>query len=128
MREVLAYFPELKGEELFMIREYLQDLTKEQKEMFAEVYRNQRRDPQMLLIGGLLGFAGIGGVERLLVGQIGMGVLYLLTGGLCLIGTIIDLVNHKELALEYNHKVAERTLAMVEYDELRGNSNNYALD
>ena len=118
MREVLAYLPELKGEELFMIREFMQNMTEDQKKLFTEVYREQRRDPQTLLIGGLLGFAGIGGVERLLVGQIGMGILYILTGGLCLIGTIIDLNNHKELALEYNHKVAQRVESMVLYDQL----------
>ena len=31
-----------------------------------------------------------------------MGILYFLTGGLCLIGTIVDLVNHRSLAFEYN--------------------------
>jgi hypothetical protein len=28
--------------------------------------------------------------------------LYLFTGGLCLIGTIVDLVNYKRLATDYN--------------------------
>jgi len=35
-----------------------------------------------------------------------MGILYLFTGGLCLIGTIIDLINHKSLANEYNRQMA----------------------
>jgi hypothetical protein len=35
-----------------------------------------------------------------------MGLLYFFTGGLCIIGTIVDLVNHKDLAMEYNRKMA----------------------
>jgi hypothetical protein len=41
-----------------------------------------------------------------------MGILYLLTAGLCFIGTIIDLINHKKLAFEYNSNVA-REIAMI---------------
>ncbi|MDB5115968.1 MAG: hypothetical protein JWQ79_1460, partial [Mucilaginibacter sp.] len=44
--------------------------------------------------------------QRFIVGQIGMGILYLFTIGLCFIGSIMDLVNHKTLALEYNQKMA----------------------
>jgi hypothetical protein len=38
--------------------------------------------------------------------------LYLFTGGLCLIGTIVDLVNHKSIAQEYNQKVAMEAAQM----------------
>ena len=65
-------------------------------------YRGKRRSPQEILLFTLLGFIIIAGVQRFVIGQIGMGILYLLTGGLCLIGTIVDLVNHRTLALEYN--------------------------
>ena len=37
-------------------------------------------------------------------------ILYLLTLGLCYIGTIIDLVNYRKLAFEYNQEVAARVL------------------
>jgi TM2 domain-containing membrane protein YozV len=59
----------------------------------------------------LLGFAGI---QRFLVGQIGMGLLYFFTGGLCLIGTILDIVNHKQLADEYNAQMANETLQLIQ--------------
>jgi hypothetical protein len=42
-----------------------------------------------------------------------MGLLYLFTGGLCLIGTIVDLVNHKSLSFEFNQKVARQVAGMV---------------
>jgi hypothetical protein len=39
--------------------------------------------------------------------------LYFLTAGLCLIGTIVDLVNHRKLAFEYNSTVAQQVAMMV---------------
>jgi hypothetical protein len=42
------------------------------------------------------------------MGQVGIGFLYLFTGGLLLIGTIADIVKHKELAFNYNRQVARR--------------------
>lgn len=39
-----------------------------------------------------IGFIGIGGLHYFYVGRIGKGILYLLTGGLFLIGTIADLI------------------------------------
>jgi hypothetical protein len=42
-----------------------------------------------------------------------MGLLYLFTGGLCLIGTIVDTINHKQLCFEYNSQMARESLAMV---------------
>ena len=41
-----------------------------------------------------------------------MGLLYLFTAGFCLIGTIIDIVNYKKLAFEYNQGKAQ-TIAMM---------------
>jgi TM2 domain-containing membrane protein YozV len=61
----------------------------------------------------LLGLIVIAGVHRFILGQIGMGILYLFTGGLCLIGTIVDLVNHQRLAFEYNQKQANEILVMI---------------
>jgi TM2 domain-containing membrane protein YozV len=80
---------------------------------FANVYRARRRDPQLILLTTLLGFIVVAGVQRFLVGQIGMGILYLFTGGLCLIGTIIDLINYQDLAFEFNQGVAHEVNAMI---------------
>jgi len=42
-----------------------------------------------------------------------MGILYLLTVGICWVGTIIDLVNYQKLALEYNMKVAHGAISSI---------------
>ena len=42
-----------------------------------------------------------------------MGILYLFTAGLCFIGSIVDIVNHKQLAFEHNQKMVFESLQMV---------------
>jgi TM2 domain-containing membrane protein YozV len=80
---------------------------------FANLYRARRRDPTMILLTTLLGFVIVAGVQRFLVGQIGMGLLYLFTAGLCFIGTIIDLINYQDLAFDYNQRMAAEAASML---------------
>ena len=61
----------------------------------------------------LLGLLGIAGIQRFILDQIGMGILYFLTAGLCLLGTIIDLVNYRKLAFEYNSRQAQQVASLV---------------
>lgn len=113
MNRILSQLPELELDEAMAIDALLRDKTDEQVRNFAIIYRNRRRDPVIILVTTLLGFFCLAGVQRFLVNQMGMGILYLFTGGLCLIGTIIDLVNYKSLALEYNQKVARDTSMFI---------------
>jgi len=113
MARVIDVLPEITGEEMLYIQALLKDMDDEKARTFASVYRSRRKEPQMILITALLGFIGFAGIHRFIIGQIGMGILYFFTGGLCLIGTIIDLVNHQKLAFENNQKVANEVLAMV---------------
>ena len=113
MARVIDVLPELNGEEMLYIQALLKDMDEERARSFANVYRTRRKDPQIILITALLGLVVLAGVHRFIMGQIGMGLLYLFTGGLCLIGTIVDLVNHQTLAFEHNQKMANEVLAMV---------------
>ena len=100
-------------EELIQIDINTKGFSGEQLQQFVMIYRTKRKDPQTILLCCLLGLVFLAGLHRFIMGQIGMGILYLFTGGLCFIGTIVDAINHKELALEYNQKMIGETLAML---------------
>jgi TM2 domain-containing membrane protein YozV len=113
MANVMQFLPELEGDEMLIVAGFLKEMTDEQAAQFAYAYRSRRKDPQTILLLTLLGLIGIAGVQRFILDQIGMGILYLFTAGLCWIGTIVDLVNYKKLAVEYNHKHALQLAAMI---------------
>lgn len=99
-------FPGITPEEMGFLQQATTELSDTQKKNFYMIYSDKRKNPQDILLFTLLGLIVVAGVQRFVVGQIGMGLLYLFTGGFCLIGTIVDLVNHKEIATEYNRKMA----------------------
>ena len=106
MAKVMEILPEIPGAEQAAISAIVDHVPDEDVQHFAMAYRAQRKDNTTVLLLTLLGFVAIAGVQRFVLGQIGMGFLYLLTAGLCLIGTIIDIVNHEKLTTEHNVKVA----------------------
>ena len=113
MANIHQLMPTLEGDEMVFIQGLLKDMPDNQAQPFANVYNSRRKDPQTILLTTLLGFVIIAGVQRFILGQIGMSLLYLFTGGLCIVGTIVDLVNHKKLAYDYNTKVAKQVVVMV---------------
>lgn len=110
---ILKYLYDVTPEELITINSRTKDFSDDEISQFCMIYRTKRKDPQLILILCLLGLVGVAGVQRFVIGHIGMGILYFFTAGLCFIGTIIDAVNHKELALEYNAKMITETLSML---------------
>lgn len=113
MERIYKLIPEADMEEAYFLNDLLKDKSEQQINDFLAIYRTRRRDPQITLITALIGFLGISGIHRFLLNQIGMGILYLLTAGLCFIGTIVDLVNYKTLTLEYNQNLAYRLVTML---------------
>lgn len=114
MANVLDLLPELMGDEQAYIAGIIRDLDDDKARQFANAYRARRREPQTILLLALVGFLGLAGIQRFLVDQIGMGILYLLTGGLCAIGTIVDMINYKKIAFEYNMKQAQQVSAIIQ--------------
>jgi TM2 domain-containing membrane protein YozV len=93
-------------EERSMLQTLLAEKTEDEKSKFMSSYIIQRKDPQQILIFTLIGFLGFAGIQRFVIDEIFMGILYFITGGFCGIGTIIDAIRYKELAFEYNRKMA----------------------
>ena len=110
---MIDYLPELEGDEALYISKVMESMDKEMANRFANVYRARRKDPQTILLTAVIGFLGAAGIHRLIIGQIGMGILYLFTGGLCFIGTIVDVINYKNLALEHNREVALEVVSLI---------------
>ena len=113
MASIMQIMPYLSGDEMVYVQGVIKDFTDAQAQQFASSYSYRRRDPQTILLTSLLGFVGVAGVHRVLIGQIGMGILYFFTGGICLIGTIVDLINYERLAFEYNQRQAQEVAFMV---------------
>lgn len=102
MQDFWMVIPDLQPAELAGIKDITNNMTDQQKQQFIMLYNGKRKRPSEILLLTCLGFVVVAGIQRFVLGQVGMGVLYLLTGGLCLIGTIIDAVNYKEMTTDYN--------------------------
>jgi len=113
MQNIFNFLPSLEGEEMIYTQELIKDMTDSQAQQFAMAYSARRKDPTTILLVALIGFIGFAGIHRFLLNQIGMGILYFFTAGLCFIGTIVDLVNYKRLSFEYNSKIAQQVALMV---------------
>ena len=107
MAKALNLLPEIKGEELQYVQALFNSMTDEEAEQFANIYRTRRKNPQDILIFAIIGLIIVPGLQRFLLNQIGMGLLYFFTIGLCFIGSILDLVNYERLTFEYNQRAAD---------------------
>ncbi|MCQ2455712.1 MAG: TM2 domain-containing protein [Clostridia bacterium] len=88
------YFP---AEKIMYLKEKLQSLD-EQK--FSLISTIELKDPTTILLISI--FLGGLGIDRFMIGDTGMGVLKLLTGGCCCILTIIDWFTISKKAKELN--------------------------
>lgn len=108
-----ALLPGIEQEELIWLKELTKNYDAETTQRFLAIYRSRRQEPQTILIVCLIGLIGPAGIHRFLLKQIGMGILYLFTLGLCFIGTIIDAVNHRKLTWEHNKQAAIESAALL---------------
>lgn len=67
------------------------------------------KDPTTLFLFSFL--LGAYGVDRFMLGDVGMGVLKLLTGGLCGILWIIDMINIQQKTKDYNLETLRSVIA-----------------
>ena len=110
---LLKYLFDISPEELLTINSHTKGFSDEELTNFCTIYRSKRKDPQTILILCLLGLVMVGGLHRFAIRHTGMGILYFFTGGLCLIGTIVDAINYQRLTMEYNGQMISETLVML---------------
>ncbi len=113
MSKVIRYMPELTGDEQVRVAQWMKNMTDEQAQHFAHVHRQRRKDETTTLITGLVFLFGFAGIHRFYLGQVGMGLLYLFTWGLCWIGSIIDLFNYKSMTAKYNLAQADDVARLI---------------
>jgi len=100
-------------EEFQFLNQITNGMTDEQAQRFVMLYSGKRFSTDSMLLFTLLGFIGVAGVQRFATRQIGMGILYFFTAGLCFIGTIVDLINYRSMANDFNQTVAVESAQMV---------------
>lgn len=91
-----AYFP---AEKMVFLKEKLRTLDEEK---FSLVCAIEFKNPTTILLVSL--FLGVLGIDRFMIGDTGMGILKLLTGGCCGILTIIDWfsISNKTKEMNFN--------------------------
>lgn len=107
------YLNDTTAEELMYIQHLTQEYSEKDLVQFLVIYKSKRKTPQTILICCLLGFVLFAGIQRFVTNQMGMGILYFFTGGLCLVGTVIDTINHRKIALEFNKEMIAESIALM---------------
>lgn len=101
----LANGKKLPSEKAVIIREKMAAIDDSR---YATISSVEMKDPMtMLLISFFLG--GLG-VDRFMLGDTGMGILKLLTGGLCGILALIDVITISGKTKEYNYNTLMQIL------------------
>lgn len=113
MNRYYHYFPQVSIEEMTHIQNLTSTFTDEDLRSFSIIYNSRRRDSQIILLLSLVSLVTLPGLQRFYLEHIGMGFLYLFTVGLCFVGTIMDIVNYKDLSNEYNIKKANEVYGMM---------------
>ena len=95
------YFP---AEKIMLIKERLLALDEQRFQMVSMI---ELKDPTTLLLISI--FIGGLGIDRFMIGDTGMGILKLLTGGCCGVLTIIDwfTISKKTKELDFNNVMAQ---------------------
>jgi len=112
-KDLLLLIPDLQTDEFAFLEAFTIGMPEDKLRRFIALYSGKRKKTDTVLICALLGLVLFAGVQRFVLGQVGMGILYFFTGGLCLVGTVVDIINHKQLAFDYNQKMAQESMVFV---------------
>jgi TM2 domain-containing membrane protein YozV len=87
------------------------DLSEQQKMLFESQFSSAKKDRGIML--GISIVFGCWGVDRFMLGDTGIGILKLLTFGLCGILAIIDWFKIQGMTDEYNRRKAQEILMTI---------------
>lgn len=93
----------LPAQSIPMLREQLANISDTQ---FLQLQAIEFRDPTLMLLLSIL----VCGVDRMFIGQIGLGVLKMLTAGGCGIWWIVDIFLISDATRQYNLSKINETL------------------
>jgi len=106
-------FPGVTPGELYLLQQATADLDDNQVRAFNELYIIKRKNPKDILLLTILGFLGIAGIHRIVLGETVMGVLYFFTYGFFGVMTVMDTINNKTLTTDYNQKMMTEAYRIV---------------
>jgi TM2 domain len=118
MPYLIHYLQELSAAERSYIESLLAQMPREHAEAFVVQYSRRRKDPQTVLLAAVIGLCACPGFQRFWLGEVGMGLLFLITAGFLAMGSVIDLATYKTLALSHNQKVARQILMEIQILDL----------
>jgi TM2 domain-containing membrane protein YozV len=106
-QNIYSGFADMTMEEYDFIQNASGGLSANQMQTFILVYNSRRKNPQDILIGTIMGFLGLAGVQRFMTNQFLLGLLYFFTFGFLGVGTLLDLLTYKSIANQYNRGLAD---------------------
>ena len=68
-QQYLMMMPGLQPDELILVQELSKDMTESQQQQFFMLYQNKRKDQQTMLLLTAIGFLGVAGIQRFIVGE-----------------------------------------------------------
>ncbi len=113
MARVVDYIPQAEGNERSYLELVAKHTTDEQFVRFIQAYAPERKEANTTLILCILGFCGVSGIHRFYLRKIGTGIIYFLTGGLFYIGTILDILNYRDMNSSENVIIASHIVDVL---------------
>ncbi|HOO96645.1 MAG TPA: TM2 domain-containing protein [Caldisericia bacterium] len=92
-----------------LLKQYTKGMGEENSKLFVADYESAKKNELVNFL--LCFFLGVFGIHRFYLGSAGMGVLYLLTGGLFGLGALYDLFTFRAAVYNYNKDLAMKLAA-----------------
>lgn len=69
MANIMQIMPTLESDEMTFVQGLIKEFSDNQAQQFSSIYMSRRKEPQTILITSLIGFLGVAGIQRFLLGN-----------------------------------------------------------